>query len=84
MQKMIEAMLQKALPAAMIIVDSNDNVHFNVIIVSERFIGLSKLQQQQLVYAALGDKMLTGEIHALSMKTYTPAAWEVLQQRSKP
>lgn len=45
--------------------------HFNVIIVSEKFNGLSLIKRHRMVYDAVGDMMNT-EIHALSMKTYTP------------
>ena len=45
--------------------------HFNVIIVSEKFEGLNPIKRHQLVYKAVDDIMNT-EIHALSMKTYTP------------
>ena len=46
--------------------------HFRATIVSERFEGLSRVAAQRLVYAALEDEM--GEhIHALAMKTLTPA-----------
>jgi acid stress-induced BolA-like protein IbaG/YrbA len=51
-----------------------DGHHFEALIVSERFAGLSKIKQHQLVYAALGDRMRE-EIHALSMQTLTPQAW---------
>ena len=45
--------------------------HFRAVIVSERFAGLSRVQAQRLVYAALDDEM--GEhIHALAMRTLTP------------
>ena len=45
--------------------------HFNVIIVSEKFNGLSLIKRHRLVYAAVDDIMHT-QIHALSMKTYSP------------
>jgi acid stress-induced BolA-like protein IbaG/YrbA len=51
-----------------------DGHHFEAIIVSERFVGLSKVKQHQLVYSVLGDRMRE-EIHALSMQTLTPDAW---------
>ena len=51
-----------------------DGHHFEAIIVSEQFAGLSRVKQHQLVYAALGDRMRE-EIHALSMQTLTPAQW---------
>ena len=45
--------------------------HFRVRIVSERFAGLSRVQSQRLVFAALADEM-ESEIHALAMQTLTP------------
>ncbi len=49
-----------------------DGRHFFATIVSARFEGLSRVRRHQLVYAALGDRMRE-QIHALSMKTLTPA-----------
>jgi len=48
--------------------------HFQVLVVSDRFRGLSRLASQRVVYEALGDLMLN-EIHALSMRTLTPEEW---------
>lgn len=48
-----------------------DGQHFNAVIVCPAFAGKSMIQQHQLVYQALGDRMKT-EIHALSMRTLTP------------
>jgi acid stress-induced BolA-like protein IbaG/YrbA len=48
-----------------------DGHHFEAVIVSGEFRGKSKVQQHQLVYRALGERMRE-EIHALSMQTYTP------------
>jgi acid stress-induced BolA-like protein IbaG/YrbA len=52
-----------------------DGQHFFATIVSEAFEGKRLIQRHQLVYAALGDRMRE-EIHALSMKTLTPAEWQ--------
>lgn len=49
-----------------------DGQHFEAVIVSSAFEGRRPVQRHQLVYAALGDRM-RAEIHALSMKTLTPA-----------
>ncbi|MFT6406903.1 MAG: acid stress-induced BolA-like protein IbaG/YrbA [Arenicella sp.] len=49
-----------------------DGHHFEATIVAAEFDGKSRIQRHQLVYAALGDKM-KAEVHALSMKTLTPA-----------
>ncbi len=52
-----------------------DGQHFTAIIVSQAFAGKRPIQRHQLVYAALGDRMRE-EIHALSMKTFTPEEYE--------
>ena len=59
---------------------AGDGRHFEAVIVSEAFRGKNKVQQHQLVYGALGDRMRE-EIHALSMQTLTPEAWQ--QQRPR-
>ncbi len=51
-----------------------DGQHFQAVIVSAAFEGLRLVQRHQVVYRALGDRM-RAEIHALSMKTLTPAEW---------
>ncbi|MBL8470321.1 MAG: BolA/IbaG family iron-sulfur metabolism protein [Rhodocyclaceae bacterium] len=53
---------------------SGDGQHFEAIIVSAQFRGLTRLKQHQLVFAALGDRMRS-EIHALSMRTLAPEEW---------
>lgn len=52
-----------------------DGQHFQALIVSEAFEGKRLIQRHQIVYAALGDRMRE-EIHALSMKTLTPAEFQ--------
>jgi acid stress-induced BolA-like protein IbaG/YrbA len=52
----------------------NDGQHFEAVIVSAAFTGKNMVQQHQLVYQALGDRMRQ-EIHALSMRTFTPETW---------
>jgi acid stress-induced BolA-like protein IbaG/YrbA len=51
-----------------------DGHHFEAVIVSPEFRGKTRVQQHQVVYRALGDRMRE-EIHALSMKTLTPEDW---------
>jgi len=55
-------------------VQGNDGQHFEAVIVSPQFAGKNMVQQHQLVYKALGEHMRE-EIHALSMRTFTPEAW---------
>ena len=51
-----------------------DGRHFFATIVSAEFEGMLRVRRHQRVYAALGDRM-KAQIHALSMKTLTPAEW---------
>ena len=52
---------------------SGDGRHFSAVIVCAGFVGKTRIQQHQMVYAALGDRM-KDDIHALSMRTMTPEA----------
>ncbi len=54
---------------------SGDGQHFEATIVSAAFAGKRPIARHQLVYGALGDRM-KAEIHALSMKTFTPEEWQ--------
>jgi acid stress-induced BolA-like protein IbaG/YrbA len=54
---------------------AGDGHHWEAVIVSASFAGLSRIRQHQLVYAALGERMRE-EVHALSMQTLTPEQWE--------
>ena len=51
-----------------------DGHHFEALVVSHAFDGLSRVARHQRVYAALGERMRE-EIHALSMTTLTPGEW---------
>lgn len=72
----LESYITQNLECDYIKVLGDDGTHFEAVIVSPAFEGKRMIQQHQLVYAALGDRM-RDEIHALSMKTYTPTAWAV-------
>ena len=55
-----------------------DGRHWYATIVSAEFEGKRAIQRHQRVYATLGAKIHTDEVHALSMKTHTPAEWAAL------
>jgi acid stress-induced BolA-like protein IbaG/YrbA len=59
---------------------TGDGQHFEAVIVSEAFADQSRIARHQLVYQTLGERM-RGEIHALSMKTYTPDEWLLVPGR---
>lgn len=67
----IEELVRAALPGASVKVRSEDNVHFEALVVSGDFAGKRLLQRHQMVYRALGERM-GGEIHALALETLTP------------
>ncbi len=54
---------------------SGDGRHWSAVIVSPEFDGKRPIARHQRVYATLGERIKTDEVHALSMKTYTPAEW---------
>lgn len=54
---------------------TGDGRHWYATIVSAEFDGLRAIARHQRVYATLGSKMHTDEVHALSIKTFTPAEW---------
>lgn len=54
---------------------SGDGRHWSAVIVSTEFEGKRPIARHQRVYATLGERMKTDEVHALSMKTFTPAEW---------
>lgn len=69
----VKSYIEQGLECELVRVDG-DGHHFEAVIVSPAFRGKTKVQQHQLVYRALGDRMRE-EIHALSMQTYTPESW---------
>jgi stress-induced morphogen len=67
----LKSTIEAAIPGASADVESPDDVHFTARVVSERFAGMSRVQQHQLVMDLFAGR-LGGEIHALSLKTETP------------
>jgi acid stress-induced BolA-like protein IbaG/YrbA len=69
----IRASIAAAIPCDALEV-RGDGHHFEALVVATAFDGLNRVRRHQLVYAALGERMRQ-EIHALSMRTLTPAEW---------
>jgi stress-induced morphogen len=65
--------IESALPGAQASVEdlTGGGDHFRAEVVSDRFTGLSRIDQHKLVYAVFGEE-IGGPIHALSLKTTTP------------
>lgn len=69
----LKTRIESALPGAVVSVEdlTGGGDHFRAEVVSDRFHGLSRIEQHQLVYGIFGDEV-GGPIHALSIKTSTP------------
>ena len=67
----IKVLIETSIEDAVANVTSDDNVHFEAIVISQAFSEKSLIQRHRMVYSTLGDKMQS-EIHALSLTTLTP------------
>ena len=68
----IEQMIRDGLPDAEVRVSGDDGVHFEAVGVSPSFDGLPTIKRHRMVYATLG-RFMGNEIHALALRTQTPA-----------
>ena len=59
---------------------TGDGSHFDATVIGDVFDGLSPVKKQQLVYKTVNDKITSGELHALGIKTYTPAEWQTAKK----
>jgi len=67
----VQSLIESGLPGARVRVTSEDDTHFEAVIIAEQFAGKRLVQRHQLVYATLGARM-GREIHALTMQVLTP------------
>jgi acid stress-induced BolA-like protein IbaG/YrbA len=49
---------------------------YEVVVVGDVFDGLSPVKRQKLVYATLSDVIAAGDVHAVTIRTFTPAQWD--------
>ena len=75
----LRSLIASGLPCEHLEVEG-DGRHWAALIVSAEFEGKRPVQRHQRVYAALGGKMESDEVHALSMTTLTPAEWAAQRQ----
>lgn len=59
---------------------TGDGSHFEARVVGNVFTGLTSVKKQQMVYATVNDLITSGDLHALTIKTYTPEEWETAQK----
>jgi acid stress-induced BolA-like protein IbaG/YrbA len=74
----LQNLIAENLPCEHITV-TGDGRHWSALIVSPAFEGLRAIARHQRVYATLGARIQNDEVHALSMKTFTPAEWAATQ-----
>ena len=67
----IEQLIAAGMPDCSVQVKSDDNTHFEAVVISAEFAGKRPLQRHQMIYRTLGDAM-GGAIHALSINALTP------------
>ncbi len=70
-QKLIEA----GVPNSKAVVSGGEG-KYEAIVISESFADLSMIKEHQMVYATVKPQIASGELHALSIKAFTPDEWE--------
>jgi len=71
----IEALIRPVFETAQIDIQINGN-SVMLQVISDKFIDLKSIKRQQLVYSCINEKIKSGEMHAVSMKLFTPEEWE--------
>ena len=76
----IKTIIEQAVPNATVFVKDpmNDGQHLEAIVISPAFEGMMLVKQHQMVMAALKSAFATS-VHALALKTFTPAKWELVK-----
>ena len=75
----LQAIIAAGLPCEHLHVEG-DGRHWYATLVSAEFEGKRLIQRHQRVYATLGPRIHTDEVHALSIKAVTPSEWDELQR----
>lgn len=73
----ISGLIEAGLPQAEVKVVSDDNTHFEALVVSEMFEDKRPIARHQMIYKCLGT-LMGNEIHAMSIRAYTPDEWRDL------
>jgi acid stress-induced BolA-like protein IbaG/YrbA len=70
----VEQLIRAGFPGAQVQV-TGDGSHFDAVVVSPAFEGQTPIKKQRLVMDTVRAQIASGELHALSIKTYTPDQW---------
>ncbi len=74
----IQSLIENSIENCEAIVEGDDGVHFQAVVISDTFTGLSPVKRHQMVFKTLGDRMQS-EIHALSIRPLTRDEWDKQQ-----
>ena len=75
----VEKLVLQKIPAAKVLV-AGAGCDFEITVISEQFADLSMVKKQQLVLGSLTEPLADGRLHAVTVKTHTPAEWQAMQQ----
>ena len=67
----IERLIKAAIPDAQVKAQTEDGRHYQALVISKEFAGMPRVRQHQMVYAALGEKLGSDELHAFALTTKT-------------
>lgn len=73
----VKQVIESQLEASQVMT-AGEGCNFEITVISDQFAGLSPVKKQQLVYACLNKQIASGDIHAVTIKTYTPEQWAAL------
>ena len=79
----VTKMILNGLPGAQARVMTDDDTHFEAVVIAAQFEGKRPLQRHQMVYSGLGERM-GREVHALSIQAFTPAEWQAGHGANSP
>ncbi len=71
----IEKLIEAGLPNSKAMVSGGEG-KYEAIVISDSFANLSMVKEHQMVYATVKTQIASGELHALSIKAFTPEEWE--------
>lgn len=71
----IKKLIESGIESAQVTV-TGDSGMFDTRVISDKFEGLSQVKKQQMVYATVNSQITSGDIHALTIKAYTPEEWQ--------
>ena len=70
----VAGLIRAGMPQAEVRV-TGDGSHFEAVVVSDEFEGLTPIKKQRLVMDTVKPQIASGELHALSIKTFTKEQW---------